>query len=255
MFEAYRYKIKIEYDGGRFYGWQRQSHPVKGELITVQGVIRSAVIKITGQQEVLVEGAGRTDAGVHATGQIAHFDLEKPFPLARIVDALNFYVRGTGVSILEAEEANLDFHARFSATSRTYQYYIRNRRSPLALDKFRAWQVIAPLNIESMREATQELLGPQDFSAFRAAECQGKTPFKTITLFDIVEKEGKIVVTIQARSFLHHQVRIMMGTLKLIGEGKWTKNDLIRIRDSGQRKCAGPTAPPHGLYLVNVNYD
>jgi tRNA pseudouridine38-40 synthase len=254
MCGIYRYKIKVEYNGCHFYGWQRQSNPIKGELITVQGVIESAIVKITGQQ-ALVEGAGRTDTGVHATGQIAHFDLKKPFPLSRIVDALNFYIREYGVSILHAEEVSADFHARFSAISRTYQYYIVNRRSPLALDKYRAWQVITPLNIQLMQEATQELLGYQDFSAFRAAECQGKNPFKTLTLFDIIEKEEKIIATIQSRSFLHHQVRIMMGTLKLIGEGKWDRNDLVKIRESKQRKWAGPTAPAHGLYLVNVSYD
>lgn len=254
MIGTYRYKIKVEYDGGRFYGWQRQSHPLTGELITVQGVIEAALLKVTGHK-ILVEGAGRTDTGVHATGQVAHFDLSKPFSLSRIADALNFYIREAGVSILETEEVPPDFHARFSATSRTYEYHIINRRSPLALDKHRAWQVIPSLNLDRMREATQELLGHRDFSAFRAAECQGKTPFKTLTRFDIAEEKGKIIVTIQSRSFLHHQVRIMMGTLKLIGEGRWTKDDLIRIRDSGQRKWAGPTAPAHGLYLINVSYD
>ena len=253
MSVIYRYKIKIEYDGGRFHGWQRQSHPLKGHLATVQGTLETALLKITGQA-TLVEGAGRTDTGVHATGQVAHFDLRKPFPPARLVDALNFYVREVGVSILHAEEAPLTFHARFSATSRTYQYHIINRRSPLALDKYRAWQVITPLNIKLMQEATEELLGHRDFSAFRAAECQGKSPFKTLTLFDIVEKDDKIIATIQARSFLHHQVRIMVGTLKLIGEGKWNKDNLIRIRESRQRKSAGPTAPAHGLYLVDVSY-
>jgi tRNA pseudouridine38-40 synthase len=255
MYGTCRYKIEIEYDGSYFHGWQRQYHPVTGELKTVQGVIESALFKITGKK-ILVEGAGRTDTGVHAVGQTAHFDLDQnKLTTARLIDALNFYIRESGASILKITEVSSDFHARFSATFRTYQYHIINRRSPLSLDKSRAWQVIPYLDIGLMQDAAKELLGHQDFSAFRAAECQGKTPFKTLNIFNIEEKDVRIITTIQARSFLHHQVRIMIGTLKLIGEGKWTKDDLIRIRESKQRTLAGPTAPAHGLYLVKVSYD
>ncbi len=254
MAEIYRYKMIVEYDGGHFHGWQRQYNSLQGDLKTVQGALQSALFKITGQT-VVVEGAGRTDAGVHATGQVAHFDLTTFYPAPRLGDALNFYVRTQGVVVLHIEQVALQFHARFSAISRTYQYHIINRRSPLALDNHRAWHVINKLDGEAMRDAAQHLIGHYDFSAFRAAECQGNSPFKTLTKFDIQWAGERIMATIQARSFLHHQVRIMMGTLKLIGEGKWTQEDLVKIRDEKQRKLAGPTAPAHGLYLVDVGYN
>jgi len=253
MSALYRYKITIEYDGTRFCGWQRQSHPLKGELITVQGALSIAVFKLT-KQQVLVEGAGRTDAGVHATGQVGHFDLDKYFPPLQLRDALNFYLQDQGVSVLEVEEADNTFHARFSATVRTYNYCIINRRAPLVIDPERAWHVMAPLDVGAMQEAAKELVGHYDFSAFRATKCQGKNPVKTLTRFDVVAEKDRIVATIQSRSFLHHQVRIMMGTLKRVGEGKWTREDVIKIRDSKQRHLSGPTAPAYGLYLTGVSY-
>lgn len=249
----YRYKIIIEYDGSRFHGWQRQSHPLTGELVTVQGALEIAVFKLT-KKEVLVEGAGRTDKGVHATGQVGHFEIDKYFAPLQLRDALNFYLRDQGVSVLMIEEVDHTFHARFSATSRTYHYRIINRRAPLAIDPERAWHVMAPLDVKGMQEAAKELVGHYDFSAFRAAECQGKSPLKTLNRFDITQQDDHIVAVIESRSFLHNQVRIMMGTLKRVGEGKWNHEDVIRIRDSKQRVLAGPTAPAHGLYLAEVSY-
>ncbi|RZI45870.1 tRNA pseudouridine(38-40) synthase TruA [Candidatus Finniella inopinata] len=250
----HRYKITIEYNGACFHGWQRQTNPLKGDLITVQGALEKAFLKLT-KQQTLVEGAGRTDAGVHATGQVCHCDMEKYFPPLQLRDALNFYLQDQGVSVLEVEEVDHTFHARFSATLRTYHYHIINRRPPLALESERAWHVKTPLDAGLMQQAAQELVGHYDFSAFRAAECQGKSPMKTLSRFDVAVENDRIVAIIASRSFLHNQVRIMMGTLKRVGEGKWTREDVIRIRDSKQRPLSGPTAPAHGLYLTGVQYD
>jgi len=246
---TYRYRIQIEYDGTPFHGWQRQEN-----LPTVQASIEDALKALSGKK-TLVEGAGRTDTGVHATGQIGHFDLDKFFPACRLKDALNFYLKGKGVVILGVQEAAPDFHARFSAISRTYRYEMINRRSPLALDHLRAWHVIPKLDVEQMQKAAYTFVGNHDFSAFRSADCQGKSPLKTLLQFDLKQEDEKITAIIKARSFLHNQVRIMMGTLKKIGEGKWTDQDLVRILKSGDRTLAGPTAPPHGLYLIDVGYE
>jgi tRNA pseudouridine38-40 synthase len=248
MKTVYRYKIAIEYDGSSFHGWQRQDN-----LKTVQGCIEKAIEKMT-DQKVLVEGAGRTDAGVHATRQIGHFDLTKHYSPHRIQDGLNFYLKEVGVVIFGVEEVEPPFHARFSATSRTYHYQIVNRRAPLSLDRFRAWHVIVPLDVEVMQNAAKHLIGHHDFSAFRSSECQSNSALKTLTQFDIYKKGDRLTAIIKARSFLHNQVRIMIGTLKMIGESKWDEDDLLRILLSKDRTLAGPTAPPHGLYLVDVGY-
>jgi len=245
----YRYKIWIEYDGSFFHGWQRQ----KG-LSTVQASIEDVLELVMGQK-TLVEGAGRTDTGVHATGQIGHFDLNKHYPAFRLKDALNAHLRDKGIVILKIEECDVNFHARFSATSRTYHYHIINRRTPLALDRFRAWHVIPKLDIEVMQKAASHLVGSHDFSSFRSADCQSNSALKTLTQFGIKQEEERMIAIIKARSFLHNQVRIMMGTLKKIGEGKWTPVDLLRILEAKDRTLAGPTAPPHGLYLVDVGYE
>lgn len=245
----YRYKIGIEYDGSSFHGWQRQDN-----LRTVQGAIEEAIEKITGQK-VLVEGAGRTDTGVHASGQVGHFDLDKQYSPHRLQDGLNSYLREFGAAIFNVEEVVPPFHARFSALSRTYHYHIINRRAPLALERFRAWHVIAPLDFEAMQRAAQHLIGHHDFSAFRSSACQSNSALKTLTQFDIHRQDDRLTAVIKARSFLHNQVRIMIGTLKMVGEGKWNEDDLLRILSNKDRTRAGATAPPHGLYLVDVGYE
>jgi len=258
-----KYKIVIEYNGANFHGWQRQVNPHTTEVLrTVQGTIEDAIFNITGQH-VTVDGAGRTDRGVHATGQVAHFVLEevagkKNPPPHRLLDALNFYVQGHGASILAVTPVGEDFHARFSATYRQYEYKIINRRAPLTIDIDRAWQVSQPLDVELMQQAANFLIGYHDFSAFRAAECQSKNPCKTLDVFQLQSfHQGgaqHITATIRSRSFLHNQVRIMMGTLKMVGEGKWRPEDVLMILESRDRKKAGPTAPPFGLYLTMVGY-
>lgn len=245
----YRYKVWIEYDGSFFHGWQRQK-----ELVTVQASIEDAVEAIVGHK-VLVEGAGRTDTGVHATGQIGHFDLVKHYPAHRLKDALNAYLREKGVVILDVQETDQRFHARFSAVSRTYNYHIVNRRTPLALDRLRAWHVICKLDVIRMQHAANHLIGSHDFSSFRSADCQSNSALKTLSQFDIRQEGERIIATIKARSFLHNQVRIMMGTLKRVGEGKWGPEDLLRILEAKDRTRAGSTAPAHGLYLVDVGYE
>jgi tRNA pseudouridine38-40 synthase len=245
----FRYKVCIEYDGSFFHGWQRQKN-----LVTVQASIEDALEAIVGYKP-LVEGAGRTDTGVHATGQIGHFDLNKQYSCFRLRDALNAHLRDKGVVILEIQEVDPDFHARFSAVSRTYHYHILNRRTPLALDRLRAWHVVLDLDVRAMQEAANHLIGSHDFSSFRSVDCQSNSALKTLTQFDITQEGERITSTIKARSFLHNQVRIMMGTLKKIGEGKWKPIDLLRILEAKDRTIAGPTAPPHGLYLVDVGYE
>ena len=208
----YRFKVKIEYDGSRFSGWQRQD----GGVITVQGQIETALKSFCGYT-VLVEGAGRTDAGVHASGQIAHFDLNQSYEPYRIQDALNFYLFRHGVSILSVEKVDADFHSRFSARMRTYQYRIINRRPPLMIENLRAWHVVRPLCVQSMNEAAQVLVGRHDFNSFRSSACQALSSIRTLELFEVVQKDELIVTTIRSRSFLHNQVRIMMGTLQKVG--------------------------------------
>ncbi|MBY0281066.1 MAG: tRNA pseudouridine(38-40) synthase TruA [Alphaproteobacteria bacterium] len=246
---SFRYKVYIEYDGSFFHGWQRQKN-----LVTVQASIEDALEAIMGYKP-LVEGAGRTDTGVHATGQVGHFDLNKQYSSFRLKDALNAHLRDKGVVILKLQEADPDFHARFSALSRTYHYHIVNRRTPLALDRLRAWHVILNLDVQAMQQAANHLIGSHDFSSFRSADCQSNSALKTLTQFDIKQEGERIIATIKARSFLHNQVRIMMGTLKRIGEGKWSPADLLRILEAKDRTIAGPTAPPHGLYLIDVGYE
>jgi len=249
-----RYKLTIEYEGNRFSGWQRQlNHP------SVQGTIEQAIQTIFGE-ESLVEGAGRTDAGVHALGQVAHVDLARPLAPWRLCDGLNHGLRNQGVAILHAEAALPGFHARFSATGRVYEYRIINQRAPLVLEATRAWHVIPPLDVGNMQVAANHLAGHHDFTSFRATQCQSPSPVKTLDAFDItaVTTEAGDSVTITARvasrSFLHNQVRIMMGTLKQVGEGRLHPEDIPTILEARDRRVGGPTAPPHGLYLKGIVY-
>jgi len=245
-----RYKLILEYDGGGFVGWQRQTNG-----LSLQELLETAIQRFCGE-EVTSFAAGRTDAGVHALGQVVHFDLARsPAPAPRVVrDALNFHLRPHPIAVLRAEIAADDFHARFSARQRAYRYRILNRPAPLTLEAGRAWLIEKPLDLAAMEEAAALLVGRHDFSSFRAADCQAKSPEKTLERLAL-GKEGELVtIEARARSFLHHQVRNMVGSLKLVGEGKWRAADMRRALEARARQAAGPTAPPEGLYLVEVVY-
>ena len=243
-----RYRLTIEYDGGPFSGWQRQDNGP-----SVQASLEDAVFALASER-VTVTGAGRTDAGVHARGQAAHFDLAKDFPPDTIRDALNHYLRPQPVAVLTAEVAAEDFHARFSATGRHYRYRIVCRRAPLTLDADHAWHVMRMLDSKAMHEAAQTLVGLHDFTTFRAAECQAKSPVKTLDRLNVSADGEDIFIDASARSFLHNQVRSLVGTLKLVGDGKWTARDVADALESRDRARCGPVAPPDGLYLMCVDY-
>jgi len=243
-----RYRLVLEYDGAPFVGWQRQDNGP-----SVQGALEEAIFKLCGET-VTVSGAGRTDAGVHAYGQVAHFDLVKDFAPDKIRDALNHFVRPLPVTVLEAAIADPEFHARFSAIGRRYLYRILTRRSPPALDRGRVWHVVHDLDAKAMDVAAQSLVGQHDFTTFRAAECQAKSPVKTLDRLDVCRLGEEIHVEAQARSFLHNQVRSMVGTLKLVGEGKWGPAMVGKALAAKDRSRCGTVAPPDGLYLVRVDY-
>jgi tRNA pseudouridine38-40 synthase len=243
-----RYKLTLEYDGTPFVGWQRQENG-----LSVQGRLAEAIKAFSGE-EVVPRGAGRTDAGVHALGQVAHMDLGKDWTCDKVRDALNAHLRPDPVSVLACEKAAEDFDARFSACARHYLYRVVNRRSPLALDRDRAWGVFRSLDAAAMHDAAQVLVGHYDFSTFRSAECQAASPVKTLDRL-VVSREGEEVrIEASARSFLHNQVRSIAGSLKLVGEGKWEARDLERALAARDRSACGPVAPPCGLYLVKVDY-
>jgi tRNA pseudouridine38-40 synthase len=244
-----RYRLTIEYDGRGFVGWQRQDNGP-----SVQQALEEAVLGFCGER-THVYGAGRTDAGVHAIGQVAHVDIVKPTSTDTVRDALNAHLRPAPVSVIAAEIVDDAFHARFSATGRQYLYRIVNRRAPLALDAGRAWQVGVRLDAAAMQEAATRLLGRHDFTSFRSAACQARSPVKTLDRLDVTHTGDEIRLDIAARSFLHNQVRIMTGTLKLVGEGKWTAGDVADALAACDRTRGGPTAPPDGLYLAAVRYD
>jgi tRNA pseudouridine38-40 synthase len=243
-----RYKLTLEYDGGAFRGWQRQS-----DGASVQQVLEDAVRAFCGEA-VQVVAAGRTDAGVHARGQVAHLDLAREVTPETLRNALNRHLRPHPVAVLEAVTAADDFHARFSAKARHYVYRIVNRRAPLALEAGRAWQVPVPLDAEVMHEAAQRLIGHHDFTSFRSALCQARSPVKTLDRLTIRRLDHRVEITAVARSFLHHQVRNMVGTLKLIGEGRFPVSHVEAVLAVHDRSAAGPTAPACGLYLMRVDY-
>jgi len=243
-----RYKLTIEYDGAPFVGWQVQENG-----LSVQGVIAAAIEAFCGER-VAVQGAGRTDAGVHALGQVAHFDLQSEREPDTVRDALNAHLRPHPVAILAAEKVPPDFDARRSARHRHYRYRIVNRRPDLALERGRAWRVPRPLDAEAMHAAAQRLVGKHDFTTFRSTECQAKSPEKTLDRLDVTRVGEEMLIATAARSFLHHQVRSMVGSLVLVGEGKWSADDLSRALDARDRTACGPVAPPEGLYLVRVEY-
>jgi tRNA pseudouridine38-40 synthase len=243
-----RYKLTIEYDGTPFVGWQIQDNG-----LSVQGVLTEAVAAFAGERAV-VGGAGRTDAGVHALGQVAHIALSKDWPADTVRDALNAHLRPHPVAVLAAERAADDFDARFSAIKRHYRYRIVNRRADLALDVLRAWRVPRPLDVAAMHEAAQRLVGRHDFTTFRSTECQAKSPVKTLDRLDVARDGDAVIVTTNARSFLHNQVRSMVGSLVHVGDGKWSADDLAAALAARDRAACGQVAPPQGLYLVRVEY-
>ncbi|HEY0838257.1 MAG TPA: tRNA pseudouridine(38-40) synthase TruA [Azospirillum sp.] len=243
-----RWKLTVEYDGRPFVGWQRQDNGP-----SVQQALEEAVQRMSGET-VRVHGSGRTDAGVHALGQVAHFDLEKPFTALKIRDALNFHLRPWPVAVLEVEAAADDFHARLTSIGRSYLYRILNRRAPPAVDAGRVWHVQRALDAEAMHAAAQVLVGRHDFTTFRASLCQAKSPLKSLDRLDVERVGDEVRVHAAARSFLHHQVRNMVGTLELVGTGKWSADDVRRALDARDRAKGGPTAPPDGLYFIAARY-
>ncbi len=243
-----RYKLILEYDGTPFVGWQRQDNGP-----SVQAALERAIEKFSGEQ-VKTTAAGRTDAGVHALGQVVHLDLSREWPAATVANALNFHLQPDPIAVRSAEAAPADFHARQSARRRSYLYRILNRRAPAVLTRDRVWQVRAPLDAAAMHRAAQALVGHHDFTTFRSSTCQAKSPEKTLDVLDVMREDEEIRIVARARSFLHHQVRNMVGTLKLVGEGKWTGADVERALRQRDRTKGGPTAPACGLYFTEVEY-
>jgi len=244
-----RYKLTIEYDGHGFVGWQRQDNGV-----SVQAALEAALAPLAGGPVTLF-AAGRTDAGVHALGQVAHLDLERAREPDEVRDSANHHLAVDGIAVLAAERVGDDFHARFSATRRHYRYRIVNRRARLALDRHRAWHVSVTLDAEAMHRAAQRLRGRHDFTTFRSSQCQAASPSKTLDTLDVERRGEEILIHAAARSFLHHQVRSMVGSLKLVGEGKWSGEELAAALAAADRTRCGPVAPPDGLYLDGVDYD
>ncbi|WP_374444833.1 tRNA pseudouridine(38-40) synthase TruA [Stella sp.] len=243
-----RFRLRIEYHGGGFVGWQRQTNGM-----SVQEAVETAVQRLVGKA-VRVHAAGRTDAGVHALGQVAHLDLDRDWPPATLRDALNFHLKPHRAAVLEADRVADDFDARLHARRRTYRYRICDRRAPPVLDLGRVWHVPRRLDAGAMAAAALRLEGRHDFTTFRAAECQAASPVKTLDRLAVSRDGDEVRIEAEARSFLHHQVRNMVGTLKLVGDGKWTADDVTRALERRDRAAGGPTAPPDGLYFVRVDY-
>ena len=244
-----RFRITIEYDGGPYVGWQQQENGP-----SVQSKLQEALEALSGETRQ-VFGAGRTDAGVHALGQVAHFDLAKDWRPDKVRDGLNAHLKDEPIAVVAVAAVPDDFHARHSAIRRHYLYRIINRRAKLALDRDRAWRVPVPLDADAMHAAAQVLIGQHDFTTFRASECQAKSPVKTLDHLSVSQRLDAIEITTDARSFLHNQVRSIVGSLKLVGEGKWQKDDLEKALKACDRTECGPVAPAHGLYLARVDYE
>tara|TARA_B100001123_G_C14947503_1_gene882343 strand:+ start:22 stop:759 length:738 start_codon:yes stop_codon:yes gene_type:complete len=243
-----KYKIVIEYDGSDFVGWQKQKNG-----ISIQESLETAITKIT-SEKINVYGAGRTDAGVHAKEQVAHFDTLKDIHVDTIRDGLNQHLRNLSIAILKAEKVQEDFHARFSASHRHYQYLLINRRSPLTFKKKYAWAIYKELEVDKMKNAANYFVGKYDFNSFRSIDCQSSSSIKTINSCKVNQTNEEIVIDVSAKSFLHSQVRIMVGTLVEVGKGKIKPEEIKKIIESKDRARAGPTAPAHGLYLIKVDY-
>lgn len=243
-----RFRVTIEYDGRRFMGWQRQDHGP-----SIQGALEAALHAISGES-ILVHGAGRTDAGVHAAAMVAHFDLERPMTPFRLMEAINARLRPDPIAILACAIAP-DFHARFDCTGRRYRYLIINRRAPLTWQAGLAWRVPAALDAAAMDAAAQRLVGHHDFTTFRSAACQALSPLRTLDRLTVRRDGEQVIIEAAARSFLHHQVRSMTGCLKLVGQGRWSADDLAAALDARDRGALGLNAPPDGLEFVGASYD
>ena len=243
-----RWRLTVEYDGGPFMGWQRQDHGP-----SVQQTLEDAIERMTGERAAFT-AAGRTDAGVHALAMPVHVDVTKALTAHRLREGLNALVRPQPVSVLEAEEVANDWHARFSCTGRRYLYRILNRRAPPALDRGRAWHIAVPLDADAMQAGAAMLIGRHDFTTFRSAQCQSDSPVKTLDQLDVRREGDEILVEAAARSFLHHQVRSMVGCLALVGRGHWRPEDMGKALDARDRAALGLNAPPHGLYFAGASY-
>jgi tRNA pseudouridine38-40 synthase len=244
-----RYKLTIEYDGAGFVGWQRQANG-----LSIQAALETAVERFCGER-LTVFGAGRTDAGVHALAQVAHIELARAAEPETIRSAVNYHLRPHRISLVEVEPAPPGFDARRSAIARVYRYRFLNRRAPPAVERGRVWHVAPPLDLAAMQEGASHLVGHHDFSTFRDSLCQAKSPVKTLGALELSRDGEEIHVTARARSFLHHQVRNMVGTLKLVGLGRWQPDDVARALATRDRRAGGPTAPAEGLTLIAVEYD
>ena len=244
-----RFALTIEFDGGPFMGWQRQAHGP-----SVQEAVERAVTAITGE-EAVVQAAGRTDAGVHALGMRAHVDIARPITPFRLMEGLNARLRPDPVAILACREVAEDWHARFSCIARHYEYRIVTRRAPLTLTRGHAWRIPVPLDLDAMREGASKLLGQHDFTTFRSAHCQADSPLRTLDRLEVIGgPDGAIAIEASARSFLHHQVRSMVGCLALVGRGQWTSDDVRAALEARDRAALGLNAPPDGLYFVRADY-
>jgi len=243
-----RWRLTIEYDGGPFMGWQRQDHGP-----SVQQALEEALQRMTGEQAAFI-AAGRTDAGVHALAMSAHVDVMKSVTPHRLREGLNALVRPQPVSVLDVEQVPDDWHARFSCIGRRYLYRVLARRAPAALDAGRVWHIPVALDVDAMREGAAHLIGRHDFTTFRSAQCQSDSPVKTLDTLDVSRAGDEIHVTAGARSFLHHQVRSMVGCLALVGRGQWQPGDMKTALEARDRAALGFNAPPHGLYFVEALY-
>jgi len=243
-----RFRLTVEFDGRPFMGWQRQAHGP-----SVQQAIEEAVKAISGE-DAAVHAAGRTDAGVHAEAMAAHVEITRPFAAFRLMEAINAKLRPHPIAIIDCTEVADDWHARFSCIGRRYVYRIVNRRAPLALDQGRAWRVVQLLNVDAMHDAAQMLVGTHDFTTFRSVHCQSASPVKSIDQMRVQRFGNEIEVDVSARSFLHHQVRSMVGCLVLVGQGKWAAKDLKAALDARDRAALGFNAPPDGLYFIEALY-
>jgi tRNA pseudouridine38-40 synthase len=243
-----RYRVTLEYDGTPFVGWQ-----VQAVGVSVQGRLAKAIAKLSGET-IAVRGAGRTDAGVHAKGQVAHFDLARAWPADTVRSAVNFHLKPDPIAVLDCAVVTDAFDARFSATARHYTYRILARSAPPVLDRDRVWWVPQRLDRARMDEAASQLVGRHDFTTFRAADCQAKSPIKTLDRLSVIADAEEVQIVASARSFLHNQVRSMVGSLKLVGEGKWSPRDLGAALQARDRRACGPVAPARGLYLMRVDY-